>query len=461
MQTRFKLLGLLFMLCFAAPACAQAAPGRPGCKEVVVNGRAEASPACLNESDYKVCEAEATRDLALEIERLRKMAVDFGPGGRSRGNKDPSTADSNYRYGTENAERLSKTSVSQYTLANYKVWDLKSTREFIRSWTEIVASLKSGDEDRMARAIGVPYRGRDLEMRLAGDERMLCLLKLRLAHLTGKPTTDKGGPTLFAAKDPFPKVGGGGPNEPVPAPPPINGSPGLGKGIMGAPLPKLTAAQISACSEEIRRTQLASQGWSGDVNQVAARLGRFQKDMFEGRCAGHPEAAAYIAGAEKMLSYTQGPSGVGTGGSPAGTVVTSLDGLSGGSSSWGSARPAPSPTTGSDSKQHNPANDALKCIAIYNENELKARGYKTIKSSMMVNTCPFSVSVQWCVEAGNGHRGDCKPGYANLWDLGANGTWGIDSQYQSVHYAACRKGPGMGFNPVELDPRNPYRFSCS
>jgi hypothetical protein len=279
---------------------------------------------------------------------------------------------------------------------------------------------------------------------------------------TSSHVVNKGGPSMMGGKqDPFPKIDGGGSNDPKPAPAPGNGSPGLGKGIMGAPLPKLTAAQISACSEEIRRTQLASQGWSGDVNQVAARLGRFQKDMFEGRCAGHPEAAAYIAGAEKMLSYTQGPSGVGTGGSPAGTVVTSLDGLSGGSSSGGSARPAPPPTAGGDSKQHNPGNNAMNCIAIYHESEMKARGYKTIMSSIMVNNCPYPVSVQWCVEAGHGHRGDCKPGYANLWDLGANATWGIDSQYQAVRYAACRKGPNMGFQRVDLDPRDPYRFACS
>jgi len=71
----------------------------------------------------------------------------------------------------------------------------------------------------------------------------------------------------------------------------------------------LSQQQISACSEEIKRTQIESQRWGGDVNAVANRLGRFQKELFEGRCAGHPEARAYIAGANKMLGYGGSASG--------------------------------------------------------------------------------------------------------------------------------------------------------
>lgn len=66
---------------------------------------------------------------------------------------------------------------------------------------------------------------------------------------------------------------------------------------------RLSQQQIAACSEDIKRKQSESQSWSGDVNAVASRLGQYQKDLFEGRCAGHPEAQAYIAGANKMLGY--------------------------------------------------------------------------------------------------------------------------------------------------------------
>jgi hypothetical protein len=169
------------------PVPAHAAAGPTGCKDIVVNGRNTASPQCLSDTNYKSCEAEVTRDLALEIERMKKMAVDFGPGGRSRTFKDTSTADSYHRTGVENAEWLGRISAREYALAKFPVYDLKDTRSFIASWKSIVAALKSGDEDRMSRAIGVPYRGRELEMRLAGDERFLCLLNVRLTQLTGKP----------------------------------------------------------------------------------------------------------------------------------------------------------------------------------------------------------------------------------------------------------------------------------
>lgn len=66
----------------------------------------------------------------------------------------------------------------------------------------------------------------------------------------------------------------------------------------------LSQQQIAACSEDIKRKQVESQSWGGDVNATANRLGRFQKELFEGRCAGHPEAARYLTGANKMLGYS-------------------------------------------------------------------------------------------------------------------------------------------------------------
>ena len=198
--------------------------------------------------------------------------------------------------------------------------------------------------------------------------------------------------------------------------------------------------QIAACSEEIKRTQIESQSWTGDVNDVAARLGRFQKDLFEGRCAGHPEAQAYIAGANKMLAY---------GGNAAG---------SGGGSQGGDLAPLRRDTK---STEHNPMHNATTCIQIHNETEMKARGLKSTMRSMMVNACSYPVSVVWCVVGDKRGPGDCNPGYSNLADLSAHGTRGIDSDYQAVQYAACRLGKDMGFQPVEKDPRHPFRFSCS
>ena len=211
--------------------------------------------------------------------------------------------------------------------------------------------------------------------------------------------------------------------------------------------PSGSAALLASCTDEIKRVQLESQSWSGNVDDVAARLGRFQKDLFEGRCSSHPDAQAYINGANKMLAY---------GGNPAGS--------SGGTTATATAPLAPI-RRDTQSKEHNPAHNASTCIKVYGPADMKAHGLKSIMNSMLVNTCPYNVSVMWCIEPGNGHAGDCSRGYSNTWDLSAAGkqgsTWGIPADGQMVQYAACRHGPNMGFQPVEADPRFPYRFSCS
>lgn len=200
---------------------------------------------------------------------------------------------------------------------------------------------------------------------------------------------------------------------------------------------------VASCGDEIKRVQIESQSWKGSADDVAARLGRYQKDLFEGRCAGHPDAKAYIAGANKMLAY---------GGNPEG-------------SSGDSTAPLSAIRRDTKSKEHNPAHNASTCIQVYGPADMKARGLKSIMRSMLLNACPYSVSVIWCVEPGNGRPGDCTRGYSNLADLSAAGqqgsSRGIDADGQQVQYAACRLGPGMGFQPVEKDPRYPYRFSCS
>lgn len=66
---------------------------------------------------------------------------------------------------------------------------------------------------------------------------------------------------------------------------------------------KMSQQQIDECTNEIKQKQVESQSWGGDVDAAANRLGKYQKELFEGRCAGHPEAQAYLAGANKMLGY--------------------------------------------------------------------------------------------------------------------------------------------------------------
>jgi hypothetical protein len=78
-----------------------------------------------------------------------------------------------------------------------------------------------------------------------------------------------------------------------------------------APMPDFSAApaqqygmgqdQIDSCTQEANQMQVASQSWGGSVQDISRQLGQSQKQLFEGRCAGHPQAAAYLAGANRML----------------------------------------------------------------------------------------------------------------------------------------------------------------
>lgn len=76
-----------------------------------------------------------------------------------------------------------------------------------------------------------------------------------------------------------------------------------GVAVMSSPVAGLSQPRVAACSEEIRRARGGWKYWPGDASDAAARLGRFHKELFEGRCKGHPQAQAYIAGANRMLGY--------------------------------------------------------------------------------------------------------------------------------------------------------------
>jgi hypothetical protein len=81
----------------------------------------------------------------------------------------------------------------------------------------------------------------------------------------------------------------------------------------------LSPAQVAACSEEVRRSRAAWKYWPGDARAAIARLGAYQKQLFEGRCAGHPQAQAYVMNANKLLAHGA-PAGV----APSGSLVVSL-----------------------------------------------------------------------------------------------------------------------------------------
>ena len=320
------------------------------------------------------------------------------------------------RYGSANAELMA--------LMNNKT-TAKDVRESIAGWQVSLNQLDSAT----ARA-SAPSR--------------LCMLGLRLAQIEGKPlatarlgdgatagrTAMSTQPTVSMSpvKDPFGKVGEGGPNPTPTANPrivPGNSSPDIGLGVAGAPVGGLSQQRIASCSDEIRRAQLESQSWTGDANAVAARLGQFQKDLFEGRCAGHPEAQAYVAGANKMLGYGGKASGGGGGSLP---LLAS-----GGSGESGSGSPDP----GRSRKVHNPAADAKSCTQLKNfstpSSPISNRG-----DMRFINNCPTAVEFFWCSDA------ECTRGSGNTWTIGVGGDWPVHGT--NVRWGACRGRDSGGFD---------------
>ena len=64
----------------------------------------------------------------------------------------------------------------------------------------------------------------------------------------------------------------------------------------------MTPAKIAECDKLAVDKQRESQTWPGDVASRSARLGDYQKELFLGRCAGHPQAKTYLANADAMLA---------------------------------------------------------------------------------------------------------------------------------------------------------------
>jgi hypothetical protein len=197
---------------------------------------------------------------------------------------------------------------------------------------------------------------------------------------------------------------------------------------------KLSQQQVAACSEEIRRKQLESQSWPGDANIVAARLGQLQKDLFEGRCAGHPEAQAYLAGANKMLGY---------GGNAPGAAGGSLPALASRGGSSGSGAPDPRRSH----KIHNPAADAKGCTQLI---QGKERGpLSPIGGNLtFVNNCPTAVEFFWCSDK------ECTRNSGNTWTIGIGSSWPVDGI--NVRWGACRGANSGGFD----EDSQGQRYTC-
>ncbi len=177
----------------------------------------------------------------------------------------------------------------------------------------------------------------------------------------------------------------------------------------------LNQAQIDACSNDIKAMQVQSQSWPGDVNDVAARLGQYQKDMFEGRCAGHPEAQAYITSANRMLG-----NGSGTGATKNGKRSNVSDA------------------------------NATHCLAPQ-------------KEGGVINNCAYAVEYNYCVvqpTPGSWAASfDCSQGKSGSWQVGPNSRAIMQTAGSQVAFFACKYGPTLS-NPDGISPAD-FRYNAN
>ncbi len=182
---------------------------------------------------------------------------------------------------------------------------------------------------------------------------------------------------------------------------------------------RLSQQAIDACTREIHAKQIESQSWGGGSDAVAARLGQFQKEMFEGRCSAHPEAQAYINGANRMLGYQ---------------VAADSNGMS-----------SVSGTAGKRKRSNVPEAHASHCLAPQ-------------KEGGVINNCAFAIEYSYCVvqpKPGSWSASfDCNQNKSGSWQVGANSRAIMHTNGAQVAFFGCRYGPTLskpdGISPADF-----------
>jgi hypothetical protein len=102
-----------------------------------------------------------------------------------------------------------------------------------------------------------------------------------------------------------------------------------------------------------------------------------------------------------------------------------------------------------DRNQHNPSNEAARCIAIDNSN-------RRLYGVRFVNTCSYSVEITWCANTKRDPR-NCDAGYDSTTGIAPGGSWPIASLDKALswEYGACKKGTMFGTS--EMSGRKEYR----
>lgn len=99
--------------------------------------------------------------------------------------------------------------------------------------------------------------------------------------------------------------------------------------------------------------------------------------------------------------------------------------------------------------QHNPANEATRCISIDNSK-------RQLYGVRFVNICSYSIEITWCANTKSDPR-NCDAGYDSITGIAPGGSWPIASLDKALswEYGACRNG--TMYKTTEMSARKEYR----
>lgn len=168
----------------------------------------------------------------------------------------------------------------------------------------------------------------------------------------------------------------------------------------------LAGARLAECDEAMRAAQSDSQTWKGTQEEKSLRLGLIQRTLFNGRCAGHAQAPALVADAERSIAIA-------------------------------AASAASAYTTADETSP-----DAIDCV----EPMIPTDPRNTTGSTALRNSCAYAVTVAYC------NVSPVRGSWADMFACGVTSTLGMDVIPansatpavfgKEVQHFACRKPAG-------------------
>lgn len=177
----------------------------------------------------------------------------------------------------------------------------------------------------------------------------------------------------------------------------------------------LVGARLTECDTALRTAQADSQTWKGTPEEKALRLGLIQRTLFNGRCAGHAQAVALVADAERSIAIS--------------------------AASAASAYTSPSETSP----------DAIDCVVPMIPNDPR----NTTGSTALRNSCAYPVTVAYC------NVSPLRGSWAEMFACGVKGSLAMDVIPansatpavfgKEVQHFACRApaGPVLTFDTAK------------